>query len=85
MILPVLNGLAHLDQLSSRFPENPVWGGLAHLGVTMDDNGTIRHLNDLSIIQFGPRAGAADKRAAPDRKALVDGLNLLALQDVPGR
>jgi len=64
VILPVLNGLAHLDQLSSRFPNNPVWGGLAHLGVTMDNDGTIRHLNNLSIIQFGPRAGAVDKRAA---------------------
>jgi 2-dehydropantoate 2-reductase len=64
VILPLLNGLAHLDQLSSRFPANPVWGGLAHLGVTMADDGTIRHLNNLSIIQFGSRSGAIDARAA---------------------
>lgn len=63
-VLPLLNGLAHLDQLSTRFAPSPIWGGLAHLGVTLADDGTIRHLNRLSTIQFGTRAGGADPRAS---------------------
>jgi 2-dehydropantoate 2-reductase len=64
VILPVLNGLSHLDELSRRFPANPVWGGLTHLSVTMAEDGVIRHLNDFGTVQFGPRTGIADARAA---------------------
>lgn len=63
IILPLLNGLAHIDALVQRFSHSAVWGGLAHLGVTLAGDGTIRHLNTLAIIQFGPRKGGADARA----------------------
>lgn len=62
-ILPLLNGLVHLDRIEKRFPDASVWGGLAHLGITLTDDGTLRHLNDLSVIQFGPRGGRKDARA----------------------
>lgn len=63
IILPLLNGLAHMDHLGRRFPRVIVWGGLAHLGVTLADDGTIKHLNNLSVIQFGAYNGTNDARA----------------------
>jgi 2-dehydropantoate 2-reductase len=69
IILPLLNGLAHIDLISGRFPHATVWGGLAHLGVTLTEDGTVRHLNNLSILQFGARRGAVDPTA--DQFALL--------------
>jgi len=63
IIVPLLNGLAHLDVISERFPAAAVWGGLAHLGVTMTSDGVIHHLNSLNTLMFGPR-GTVDERAA---------------------
>lgn len=69
-ILPLLNGVAHIDRLVRRFPQAVVWGGVAHLGVSMAESGTIRHLNDLSVLQFGPRNGD-DERAFTLARALA--------------
>lgn len=63
VVLPLLNGLAHVDRLTTRFPDAAIWGGLAHLGVVLTEEGVVRHLNDLSIVQFGSRGGAQDARA----------------------
>jgi 2-dehydropantoate 2-reductase len=64
VVLPLLNGLAHLDTIQARFPEAVVWGGLAHLGVTVTPDGIVRHLNGLNSLMFGPRNGNVDGRAA---------------------
>ncbi|KAB2920478.1 MAG: ketopantoate reductase family protein [Hyphomicrobiaceae bacterium] len=63
VIVPLLNGIAHLDIVAARFRSATVWGGLVHLGVTLGPHGDIRHLNRLSILQFGPRGGASDSRS----------------------
>lgn len=63
VILPLLNGLAHLDEIREKFEAVTVWGGLVHLGVTLTDAGVIRHLNNLSILHFGPLNGGVDQRA----------------------
>lgn len=63
VVLPLLNGLAHIDRLVARFPAAAIWGGLAHLGVELSADGVVRHLNDLSVVQFGARGSAQDARA----------------------
>jgi 2-dehydropantoate 2-reductase len=63
IVLPLLNGLAHIDLIQARFPNAVVWGGLAHLGVTVTGDGVVRHLNSLNTLMFGPRNGGADDRA----------------------
>ncbi len=57
VILPLLNGVAHLEIIERRFPEATVWGGLAHIGVTLGDGGEVKHLNTLQTLMFGPRPG----------------------------
>ena len=46
-VLPLLNGLLHLDLLDGRFPSAHILGGLCHIGVTLTHDGKIEHLNAL--------------------------------------
>ena len=54
-ILPLLNGIKHLDALEAAFGAERVLGGSCHLSVTLGDDGVIRHLNQLHLLTFGPR------------------------------
>jgi 2-dehydropantoate 2-reductase len=62
-ILPVLNGLRHLDVLDAAFAPERVLGGVAYIAATLTAEGTIRHLNRVHGIAFGERAGAVSRRA----------------------
>lgn len=61
-IVPLLNGVAHLERLDRAFGRQRVFGGLCHLAVSMEAEGRIRHLNDFHRLAFGPRGGR-DQRA----------------------
>ncbi|GAB3347307.1 2-dehydropantoate 2-reductase [Lysobacter tyrosinilyticus] len=54
-ILPLLNGLAHLEVLDARFGSGNVLGGLAHLAVASPSTGEIRHLNGFHRLVAGTR------------------------------
>ena len=47
LIVPQLNGLRHLDVLDTAFGAEAVAGGVAQIGVTMEADGTMRHLNRM--------------------------------------
>ena len=57
-VLPLLNGMSHLDQLDERFGRERVLGGVAYIAATLAPDGVIRHLNDFHRIAFGPRHAA---------------------------
>ncbi len=75
-VLPLLNGLAHLDALDVAFGADRVLGGLAHIAVTLTKDGTIRHLAKLDRLTFGERDGGTSPRcdaiAATIGKAAFD-------------
>ncbi len=52
-ILPLLNGLVHLDRLDAAFGAGKVLGGVAYVGAVLQPDGSIRHINRLSGIAFG--------------------------------
>jgi 2-dehydropantoate 2-reductase len=54
-VLPLLNGLKHLDALDEAFGADRVLGGSCHLSVALDDDGTVRHFNQLHLLTYGPR------------------------------
>jgi 2-dehydropantoate 2-reductase len=62
-VLPLLNGLIHLDRLAAAFGEGAVLGGVAYVGTSLQSDGTIRHHNQLSAIAFGERSGEVTARA----------------------
>src|SRR6202012_1027805 len=63
-ILPLLNGLAHLDALAARFAKKNVLGGVAALALTLDAKGHILHLNDMLGLSFGELDGTKSARVA---------------------
>jgi 2-dehydropantoate 2-reductase len=61
-VLPLLNGLVHLDRLDEAFGAGRVLGGVAYVGAVLLPDGAIRHVNRLSGIAFGERAGGTSER-----------------------
>ena len=54
-IIPQLNGVRHIDRLEAEFGADAVLGGMTGIAVTLDDDGTIRHLNTMATFGYGPR------------------------------
>ena len=57
-IIPQLNGLKHLDRLDAEFGPDAILGGMTGIAVTLDDDGTVRHLNNMATFAYGPRSPA---------------------------
>jgi len=70
-ILPMLNGVRHLDALKARFGPERVLGGLALISATLDADGTVRHLNDRHSLVFGELDGAMSARVAAIQSDVV--------------
>ncbi|MBL6455352.1 ketopantoate reductase family protein [Belnapia sp. T6] len=62
-VLPVLNGLAHIDRLCREFGEGQVLGGLAKIQATLTPAGVVRQLNDWRWLTFGELDGSLSPRA----------------------
>jgi 2-dehydropantoate 2-reductase len=56
LILPLLNGFAHLEVLDAKFGRGNVLGGTCVLSATLED-GVVRHHNKLQRVVFGDRGG----------------------------
>lgn len=65
-ILPILNGIAHLDALDAYFGAPRVLGGVCKISITLDAAGHIRHFGTMDGFLFGDRQG----RAVPQLAAL---------------
>jgi 2-dehydropantoate 2-reductase len=68
MILPVLNGMKHVDTLIARFGQNAVAGCVCKVATIVDNQGRIVQLNKLQDLAYGemngqpsPRTDALDK------------------------
>jgi len=75
-ILPLLNGVAHIDILNQKFGKERVLGGVAKIAATLTPEGVIKHLNDWRFITFGEQNGALSPRvqslkAAFDKTSVV--------------
>ncbi len=61
-VLPLLNGLVHLNRLDAAFGPDRVLGGVAYVGAVLLPDGSIRHVNRMSGIAFGERGGGVSER-----------------------
>jgi 2-dehydropantoate 2-reductase len=61
-ILPVLNGMAHLDTMSARFGAEHVLGGMAQISAALDPDGRVLHLFPHHELVFGEIAGGFSDR-----------------------
>jgi 2-dehydropantoate 2-reductase len=75
-ILPLLNGMRHLDILDERFGAAQVLGGQCVISVTLDQTGAVMHAVPLHSITFGERQAAMTDRVrvilATMRRAIFD-------------
>jgi 2-dehydropantoate 2-reductase len=62
-ILPLLNGMRHLEILEERFGAAHVLGGQCVISVVLDPQGRILHLNDAHLLSFGDLVGGRSPRA----------------------
>ena len=61
-VVPVLNGMAHLDRLSARFGAQRVLGGACYIGATLDADGVVQHMGRMQSLVFGELDGQASAR-----------------------
>jgi len=69
-VLPMLNGLAHLDRLDARFGAASVMGGTCQINVGLSPEGKVLHWEPLNRFLFGER----DKSKSARAQALADAL-----------
>lgn len=62
-ILPLLNGMRHLEILDKRFGPAHVLGGECFIAATLNSKHEIVHLNDQHELSFGERDGSKSARA----------------------
>ncbi len=67
-IVPLLNGMRHVDRLREAFGEGGVLGGTCHIASTLSIDGEVLHLSDLNRIRFGELDGRQSARV----QALAD-------------
>jgi 2-dehydropantoate 2-reductase len=69
-ILPLLNGMRHLDILDQRFGHARVLGGQCLIAVTLNPEREIVHFNDTHDLSFGERDGSPSVRVGAIASAL---------------
>lgn len=72
-VLPLLNGMAHLEALDARFGRDRVLGGVAQIASTLAPDGEIRMLAEFHRILFGARA-PSQKKVCDDFAAALEGV-----------
>jgi 2-dehydropantoate 2-reductase len=61
-ILPLLNGMRHLETLDAKFGPQRVLGGLCAIAVTLNEKREVVHLQPLQSLTFGERDGKSSDR-----------------------
>ncbi|MDR2710254.1 MAG: ketopantoate reductase family protein [Burkholderiales bacterium] len=72
MIVPLLNGMQHLDALAARFDKANLLGGLCFISVDRDEQGAVIHYNNTDTLMFGELDGSASERAQQLAAVLMD-------------
>ncbi|KAB7784905.1 2-dehydropantoate 2-reductase [Methylorubrum populi] len=63
-VLPILNGLRHLDVLDRAFGAEKVLGGSCGIVATLTRDGEIRQMTELHTLTYGERDGTRSERIA---------------------
>jgi 2-dehydropantoate 2-reductase len=71
-ILPLLNGMRHIDRLVERFGPEHVLGGQCAISATLGAEGAIVHLNDWHAMSFGELDGSKSSRIEAIAAALLN-------------
>ncbi|WP_199513658.1 ketopantoate reductase family protein [Nucisporomicrobium flavum] len=70
VIVPLLNGMRHIDTLVGHFGADHVYGGVCMIAGTLTDEGDVVQLTGLHRLLYGPLDGTRDDRLAAVAEAL---------------
>lgn len=81
-VLPVLNGVDHIEQLNELCGAEHVLGGVAVIGANISEPGVIKHFAFYSLV-FGEIGGGISSRCKKIQQVLaVDGLEVEAVPNI---
>lgn len=69
MVLPLLNGISHMEKLEKVFGKQAVIGGLCYIESTLDEEGTIVQASPMNQLVYGERTGEKTQRILQLQKA----------------
>jgi 2-dehydropantoate 2-reductase len=72
-IVPLLNGMLHLDVLDSKFGLERVLGGLCAIAVTLNDKREVVQLQPMQSLTFGERDGKLSDRIRAIAEVMTSG------------
>jgi 2-dehydropantoate 2-reductase len=72
-IIPLLNGMLHLDVLDKKFGHEPVLGGLCAIAVTLNEHREIVQLAPMQSLGFGERDGKLSGRVRAIAEVMASG------------
>ena len=72
-IIPMLNGMLHLDVLDEKFGRERVLGGLCAIAVTLNDRREVVQLAPMQSLNFGEREGRLSERVQAVAEAMASG------------
>jgi 2-dehydropantoate 2-reductase len=72
-IIPLLNGMKHLDVLDKKFGRERVLGGLCAIAVTLNEHREVVQLAPLQSLTFGERDGKMSERVDAIAEVMASG------------
>jgi 2-dehydropantoate 2-reductase len=72
-IIPLLNGMQHLDVLDGKFGPERVLGGLCAIAVTLNDKREVVQLQPMQSLNFGERDGKLSDRVRAIAELMASG------------
>jgi 2-dehydropantoate 2-reductase len=72
-IIPLLNGMLHLDALDRKFGRERVLGGLCSIAVTLNEHREVVQLHPLQSLTFGERDGKLSDRVRAIGEVMASG------------
>jgi 2-dehydropantoate 2-reductase len=74
-IIPMLNGMKHLDILDDKFGQERVLGGLCAIAATLNEKREVVQLQPMQSINYGERDGKLSDRVRAIDEAFKSGIN----------
>ncbi len=72
-IIPLLNGMLHLDVLDRKFGQARVLGGLCAIAVTLNEHREVIQLQPMQSLNFGERDGTLSERVRAIADVMASG------------
>ena len=72
-IIPLLNGMLHLDRLDEKFGRERVLGGLCAIAVTLNEQHEVVQLQPMQSLNFGERDGRLSDRVRAIAEIMASG------------